>query len=167
MFLVNSLVEGKDLFFSRANGEGCVEPPRSAAGGYLLVKHPAAAFLIREWLPRVGESELSWDLPAASDRPLLIHVKDAWGEDAVPNAELALWVDGWRLSGRTLAWLTGAPGRADRNGFWTVTNLPRDTVAVLAWELRMRDEAYAGRLDSQAVDVEYPWPESVEIHAIQ
>jgi hypothetical protein len=163
--LVDSLASGMALFSSRADPEGLVRIPRSRAG-YLLAKHPATAFLVREWLPQEGE--VVWSLPAAADRPLTIHVKDSSGKNAAPRAELALWVGGRRLTGGTLFWLVGAPPNADQNGFWTAKNLlPPGPLAVLAWGRRVANDARAGTLDTQATAVPYPWPDPVEVRALE
>lgn len=165
VLLVDSLATGQSLFSARADGEGLVEVPRKQSG-ILLVRHAAAAFLVREWLPE--EDEAGWALPPAAGLPLMIHVKDSSGRSALPKADLALWVDGRRLDGRWLAWLMGgAEPRADANGYWTGRNLPRGTVEILAWGPGAREEALAGSLDAQATGVRFPWADPVEVRAVE
>jgi len=163
--LVDSLESGESMFTERADGEGVVHAPRKQAG-FLLIKHPAAGFLVREWPPQSGDEEPEWVLPAPAGQALTIQVVDASGQNAVANAELALWVQNQRLAGATLAWLTGT-SLADTYGAWTATNLPRGPVAVLAWGPRVRDEAWSGRLDAQASEAEPPWPNPVVVRAIE
>jgi hypothetical protein len=166
VLLVDSLATGNALISAQADAEGRVDLPRNRAGSVVLIRHPQTAFLVREWLPHDGEDEVVADLPQAAGLPLLVAVKDASGERPDPQAGVALWVYGWRLGGFTLGWLTRTRPMADFNGFWTVTNLPPVPVEILVWGLRQRDEAAAGNLDSQAVGVAYPWPEPLEIRAI-
>lgn len=61
----------------------------------------------------------------------------------------------------------GSRPLSDRNGFWTAGNLPAAPLAVLAWRLGVNNDAAAGLLDSQSVPVAFPWPERLEIHAIE
>lgn len=164
--LVDSLAAGHGLYSGRANGDGLVELPREPAG-VALVKHPGAAFLVRAWRPGEDEGEVMWDLPMAAGRPLTVQVQDASGREAAPNAELALWIAGHRLSGAALAWLTGSPPLADARGSWTGARLPRGPVAVLAWGRGVRSEAAAGSLDAQATAVGFPWPDPVEVRALE
>lgn len=168
VLLVDSLAKGTDLFSARADGEGVVRPPRKQ-GGVLLVRHPAAAFLVREWQPKddEGEIEVKWALPGAADRPLILQVKDPSGRSAEARAGLALWVDGWRLAGGWLAWLADSEPTTDALGYWTGKNLPRTSVQVLAWAARSREEAETGRLDSQATPVQFPWDDRVEVRTIE
>jgi hypothetical protein len=68
-----------------------------------------------------------------------------------------------------LAWLTGARPFADPSGTWQGANLPRGPVAVLAWERECpsRAEVSAGHLDAQATAFAYPWPDPVEVRALE
>jgi hypothetical protein len=166
VMLVDSLATGRSLFAGRTDGEGVVRLPREPAG-IALARHPAAAFLVREWQPQEGQEEPAWDLPPAAERPLAIQVKDASGENAAPDAELALWVAGRRLSGGVLVWLTGAPPLADASGSWTGAHLPRGPVSILAWERPRRAQVGVGNLDAQATAVAYPWPDPVEVRALE
>lgn len=168
VMLVDSLATGNSLFSGRADGQGVVRLPRQEAG-LVLARHPGAAFLIREWRPTGGDDPanvMAWNLAAASERPLTVRIRDASGKNAAASAELAVWVDGHRLSGRLLAWLTGGSPLADPSGAWQGANLPRGPVAVLAWEPPAREQASAGSLDPQATAVGYPWPDPVEVRAL-
>ncbi len=106
VLLLESLATGVSVFSGYASAGGEIQAPREPPFGVFLVRHPEAAFLVRRWQPQDGEYEIDWTLPAAG-RSLLVRVKDTWGEEVVPRAELTLWIDGWRLSGTTLTWLTG------------------------------------------------------------
>jgi len=158
---------GSEVHSGRADVEGVVEVPGESQGAILLARHPAAGFLVRLWTPIEGEEEVHLQLSPRADHPLHVVVKDPSGEDAVPRAELAVWVNGHRLSGRILAWLADARPSADANGIWRGYNFPRGEVSVLAWRQVVRGQAYAGVLDGLAVDIEFPWPDRIELHVVQ
>lgn len=168
VLLVDSLAVGKDSFSARADENGLVQLPRMQSG-ILLARHPAAAFLVRVWQPKEEEREveMEWSLPQAADRPLVLQVRDSSGTHAAARADLALRVDGRRLSGGLLAWLAGTEPRADAHGFWTGKNLPRGPVQVLAWDSRSREEVLTGQLDSQATLVTFPWSDPVEVRIVE
>ena len=149
------------LFSARTDEHGAVGISR--ASGVLLIRHPDAAFLVRDWRPDETLDKIEWALPRASPRPLNVRVENPWTHEASPRAWLAIWVDGRRLSGRTLAWLTGARPAADNNGYWKATNLPERTTAILAWPVKKRGAGDTGLLDSLATELAYPWPDLVEI----
>lgn len=169
VMLVKSLSLPSDLFHGRADAEGVIQPPAGTAG-FLLVKHPAAAFLVREWQPAKGNEpggeDLEWTLPPAG-LPLTVLVRDSSGRSVAPRAELALWVGGRRLSGMALSWLTNRSPVTDPNGYWRAANLPAGPLAVLAWGIGIRQEAEAGALDGQATEVVVPWPEVVEVRVVE
>jgi hypothetical protein len=165
VMLVKSLSEPSPLFNGRADAEGVVEPPAGAAG-VLLAKHPAAAFLVREWQPQESQEDLEWALPAPGP-PLTVLVRDSSGRSVAPQAELALWAGGRRLSGMALSWLTSRSPATDPNGTWRAANVPAGPLAILAWGIGMRQEAEAGTLDGQATEVGVPWPEVVEVRVVE
>jgi hypothetical protein len=166
VLLMENLETGRGLFSTRTDTDGSALIPRQPAGALLLGKHPDAAFLIREWRPSDNDTELTWDLRPASERNLALKLTDKWGAEAAARAELALWIEGKRLVGRTLAWLTNSRPLADSNGFWIGTNLPRTGVSVVAWSPTLRPDAQRGELDALATEVAFPWPETVEIQIV-
>ncbi len=173
ILLLRTLAEGEEVFSGRADGEGVVEVPRGQ-GGVLLIKHPAAAVSVRDWQPRPEDAESAaegaapeWTLAAPADHPLTILVKDPAGKQGVARADLALWLDGRRLSGRTLGWLMGGPPSTDQNGFWTGGNLPRTALSILAWSPEARSGGTTGALDAQAIAVTHPWTRVIEVKAVQ
>nr|MDP9121015.1 carboxypeptidase-like regulatory domain-containing protein [Acidobacteriota bacterium] len=59
VLVMGSLAAGTELFSARAGEEGRVELPRKYSG-FLLAKHPAAAFAVREWRPGEEDGEQEW-----------------------------------------------------------------------------------------------------------
>lgn len=163
--LVDSLTTGSILFESTADSAGRVSLPRDRRG-IVLVRHPHGAFLVRSWPPDGHREVVEWALPAAPDRPFIVRVYDAWGKEVVGRAGITLWVDGWRLSGRALAWLTETRGYADDHGFWSAENLPLQPVAILAYSFHERSTVATGSWDMLATQVDPPWPEVVEARAL-
>ncbi len=163
--LVDSLTNDSILFESTADSAGKVSLPRDRRG-VVLVRHPHGAFLVRSWPPDGHREVTEWVLPAASDRPFIVRVYDVGGKDVVGRAGITLWVDGWRLSGRALAWLTETRGYADDHGFWSAKNLPLQPVVILAYSFHERSTAATGSWDMLATEVDPPWPEVVEARAL-
>ena len=163
--MVDSLQDGFFLFESTADTEGVVALP-SKVSGIVLIRHDQAGFLVHPWPPEVRQDDMEWQLPAAAGRPFTVQVRDAWGDETVRRAGITLWVDGWRLSGKPLAWLTDTRGFADNNGFWSTTALPPRPVSILAWHFTDRDAAASGSWDTLATEVALPWPEVVEARAL-
>lgn len=167
VMLVQALDRQMPLFQGRADAEGLVEPPAGAAG-LLLIKHPAAAFLVREWQSPQGEDseDVEWTLPALAGRPLTVLARDSSGSPA-SKVDLALWVEGRRLFGSPLAWLTGGAPMTDANGTWRAANVPAGPVAILAWGMEVRNQGMSGALDGQATEVGSPWPEVAEVRVAE
>lgn len=163
LLLLDSLETELSLASLRADGEGMAEAPRHA--GLLLIKHRAAGFLVRPWRPREGEVEMEWSLPAPAD--LTVRARDASGRNAAAQTGLTLWVEGHRLSGPALSWLTGTDFQTDASGLWVGRNLPQSPVEVLAWVRSAGERARKGKLDALATGVPYPWPKVVEVRAVE
>ncbi len=161
LMLVDSLSTARPLLSETADEKGLAALSR-AAHGQLLIRHPEAAFLIRDWQPTEAVEEERWTLPPAVSQPLSLAIKDLQGE-AVRRAWLALWVDGRRLSGVALAWLTRSRPFADSNGFWTGSNLPQARLAVVACPIKNRSEGETGLYDALAAEISLPWPPVLEI----
>ncbi len=147
----------------RTDTRGFVELPDYADGAFILIRHPEAGTRIRRW--RASEAsggDLEW-LLAPPAPPLSIQVSRSWGDPV--GASLSLWLEGQRITGRTLAWLAGSPvGGTNRRGKWQAHNLPPTSIKILAWTHSGSDRALVGAYDSFAVTVPFPWLELVEIH---
>ena len=162
--LVDSLANGSILVESTADSAGEVAVPVGMRG-VLLIYHDQAAFMLRSWPTEPSDESMEWNLAAMPARPLVVRVLDPEGESAVRRAGLAVWVDGWRLSGLVLAWLTQTRGFADDNGFWSASNLPSGPVSILAYPLQARGAVASGGWDMLATEVPVPWPETLEVRA--
>ncbi len=161
LMLVDSLSTARPLLSETADEDGLATLSR-AAHGQLLIRHPDAAFLIRDWQPTEAVEEERWTLPPAVSQPLSLAIKELQGE-AAHRAWLAIWADGRRLSGIALAWLTRSRPFADNNGFWTGSNLPQTKLAVVACPIKNRSDGEAGLYDALATEISFPWPPVLEI----
>jgi hypothetical protein len=151
--LVPAGAEPRHGVTARADERGVLQLPRER--GLLLARHPQAAFLVAPWEPPVDRDQLDLSLPAQGD-PLQVRTVGDRGE-GVPSTELEIWLDGVRLSGEALSFLTGTAPRTDEHGLWVAPGVPAGSVAVLAWRPAARGEALVGRLEDRAVPVPYPW----------
>jgi len=167
VMLVDSLWRGKVLFHGRVGDAGVVEIPSEHSQGALLLKHPAAASAAIDWREWAAKGEARWRFAAAAETALVLEVTDPAGEEPVRGARVALFLDGRRISGMPLRWLFEGPVGTDSNGHWTASRLPRSGVRVLAWESTVDQEATAGGLDNFALNVEYPWPSTVEVRVVR
>lgn len=148
---------------ARADDQGEVKLPCNLTG-FVMVRHPDAAFLVRPWPPEEDEPTLRWTLTPAAP-PLTIWVRDDAGGDFTPQARVALWVDGVRLSDQALMWLAGTIPMVGGDGSWTGNNLPMEPVSIAAWAGRIPDEQ-SGERARPGTRVSYPWPERVEIRTV-
>lgn len=130
----------------------------------LLVRHPAAGFLVRRFERCAGAEETpEWTLPPAAG-PLRLRVVDGSGSP-VPWARLALTVDGGLLAGSLLRWLTGADA-ADAAGLWQGQNLPATPLAALALPAGGDGLPPVIGTGSLATEIAPPWPSVVELTAV-
>lgn len=147
------------LWSGRADSEGLVSLPRQPGGAHVLVRHPGGGWLVRRQPDTLGPT--TWTLPAPA--PLALEVERPWGDPA-RWAHLVLWIGEDRISGRTLAWLTGGSA-TNREGFWQAGNLPAKPLRILAW-LPTDDLVSPVFEPRQAISLPYPWPENIEIKTL-
>jgi len=141
--------------------------PQYVDGAMVLIRHPMAASGAKRWeTPSDSAQEVVWTLAEAAPEPLSIIVRTRWGEPA-PWAQLALWIDGYRVSDAALQWLTySRSGSADANGFWSGSHLPKAPLRVLAWGRSRIADAQSGAFDGFATAISYPWDHRIEIEAL-
>lgn len=160
LLLVADLRDGGPVFDGKTDAGGMASVPAQPAG-YLLVRHPEAAAQVLAWPSAVAAVRLV--PPAAA---LRIRVENSESRP-IPGAQLALWIDGHRLSGGLLAWLgRGRPG-ADGDGFLQLENLPPAALRAVAWSPRQGRQGLAGELDPLSVTVDYPWPDPVVLRGVE
>lgn len=161
---VSALPDGELLFSGRTDDQGVVAIPALPARGLVLVKHPSTASLVFDWSPPPMAGQRStWTLPRRSSFPLSIKVLDPSGQVPARGAEMQVWLDGRRVSGRYLRWLLDTGSRADYNGYWTTHRLPDQPVRVLAWS---GDASIPPPAEGRAEELPYPWPSEIVLHAI-
>ncbi|MCP4657170.1 MAG: hypothetical protein GY856_17315 [bacterium] len=78
-----------------------------------------------------------------------------------------LWIQGRRVSGPVLGWLTYSRPTANADGFWQGTHLPAASVRVLAFSRTLHEQALGGAFDGLAVEIPYPWNQDAEVPAIE
>lgn len=168
VLVVDSLATGSILLSDIADAQGRVKLPPAPVRGTVLVRHPEAAFLLRDWQPDRGDEKGSetWTLTGLPPQPLRIQLVNGEG-NPYPRGQLALWIQGRRVSGSVLSWLTSGRPMADLQGSWSANNLPTGNVEVLAWAMRLHEEALRGGLDAFATRVPYPWPDVVEVEVLE
>lgn len=147
----------------RADDLGRVKIPSSAKQALVLVRVPGTALLARRW----GGIDERWTLEPAAP-PLVLRAVHH-DESSASNAPAILWVDGVRLAGGDLAWVTATQGGADTAGFWTVTNLPSRPVDILLWKSTPQNYGIVptGAFDSMRTNIPFPWPSQLELQVLQ
>lgn len=151
------------LWQGRSDASGEVQVPDLAVGAYLLVRQPQAGSLVREW--RGGAEAVEWALPRAAP-PLAVAAVRPSGEPA-SYVPLALWLDGVRLTGRSLAFVAWSlHAGAGEDGSWLGRNLPPEPLRLLAWTAAEQEAALAGLFDARALAVPAPWPAAVRLETV-
>lgn len=166
LMLSTDLEMSNVVYGAETDAEGRAAVPRQPAGTYLLARHPETAAAIRSWAPAQGEETATLALPAAAP-PLTVEVRTADGGAPARRVQLYAWIDGFRLSGGALYFVTGARPHPDANGFWVAPSLPARPIALLVNELSVADEARAGQLDTLATEIPYPWPQPAVVRAVR
>lgn len=150
-------------FTIKTTDDGTVKVPHLKPGTILLVRAPAAALSVL----RVSAADKVWILEEPAG-PLNVEAVSA-DRDRVPHVAAVLWIDGVRLSGGILAWLTGTAAGTDASGMWTVNGLPKRTVDVMFWVSTPENYRIvpSGLFDSMRTAVPYPWDVSVRVPVIK
>lgn len=159
--IVPDLSGSPALWQGTADATGRVAVPERLQDFLILVRHPESGFLIRRW--RVsGEPPVEWSMPTAAP-PLVVRTVLPSGEPV--SAILGLMVDGHRITGPMLSGLVGASSNSSNaRGAWIARSLPASPVTVVAWaDPASEPRFWNGLLDSLAVTVGYPWPETVDV----
>lgn len=145
------------LWRGTAAEDGKLEIPRSVVGSLIIARHPRAASVARLW---AGESAEWLMQPAAA--PLAVHV-----DTDLPRAvQLAAWIDGIRVTGVALGFITWSSPFTNRDGSWIARNLPRQSLRLMAWRKTDSAAIVSGTYDALATSVRYPWSEVVTLRPI-
>lgn len=150
--LFRGTVDGSSpIWQSRADAEGKIELPTEARGAILLVRHPAAGAAATSADEALRRGSLK--LPARAP-DLLLTVLDRGGQPA-PATGLALRCGDVFVASLALAWLLETPlTSSDGSGHFRAVGLPREEIALVAWESRLQGEANAGQLAAFATTLD-------------
>ncbi len=151
--LVADLRQPIPLWESESDGEGRLAVPARFAQGWLLLRHPQSAFLVRRW-SSAEASRRDWILPAPAPA---LSVQVVRGGDPAVSAHLQLWLDEQPLAGPLLYWLT-ASRPVDGEGRWVAHHLPQKPLRLLA---AASGEEMAPLSELQARAIDFPWPSLV------
>ena len=141
------------LWRGTSGADGVIEVPRSVREVLFLIRHDGTASAIHRI---ADEQDVAWDLQPAAP-PVVLKTEK--------QARLALWIDGIRVSGVALRFLSGSMEAADSNGTWSGRNLPEAPLRALAW----REDSTpieSGAYDTVATRVDYPWPPLIELPTV-
>lgn len=157
----------KVLSAGATDKEGRIELPKEHAGAHLAVRHPGAAFHIGRWQPGAGKEGTRLQLEPAAEQLTLVAKA---GGQSLPYAEVALVIEGQRLTTHLLYQLTGASPMTDGEGRWTAGSLPKKPLQILVFSRQDTPKANAvraGQHDDGAAAIPYPWPPLVEVAGIE
>jgi hypothetical protein len=82
------------------------------------------------------------------------------------QTRIALWMDGVRVSGPAVTFLTWNSEMSDAEGSWWAKNLPPQPLRVLAWQRTPAQDIASGLRDANATIIPYPWPPDVALDPI-
>lgn len=140
------------VFNGTADDAGAIGLPDGQPSDLILLKHPAAgATVVRRALIQDG-TPLRMNARAL---PLTIRVVRSNGEPA-GSASVYVWIDGVRLGGAALAFLTGTTAATTAWGSWESATLPATAVRILVTQ-RSPAEVNSGAFDKLFATIAYPW----------
>lgn len=145
---------GREL---QADTHGRVAIPEVAKNSIVLVRAEGAAILVRRWAG--GDAEWMCESPAP---PLSIRAL----HDGIPvrSFDRVLWLDGVRISGVPLAWLTKGQPYGALN---LIALPPRPLSILLVSNPALDPQVRSGLLDAMRTEIPYPWPAAVDITVLQ
>lgn len=139
------------LWRGTSDDGGRVVIPKTVRHSLFLIRSPFTASAIRR-LDELRDEQEAWVLPPAAT-PIRVQ--------ASSQARLALWIDGVRVSGAALAFLTGSLEATDATGAWSTAKLQGRPLRLLAWRSAVSIES--GAYDVVATHVDYPWPAVIDL----
>ena len=141
------------LWRGTSDSEGVVAVPRSVDGSTLLIRSRNTASAVRSFRATAREEEIMMNAAAP---PLRISI-------GTPDTRIAIWVDGLRITGPAVTFLTWSSEVSDSAGFWSAANLPPQPMRLLAWRRVRETEIVTGMRDVSAETIAYPWPAVVRV----
>ena len=84
-----------------------------------------------------------------------------------PDTRVAVWIDGARIVGPAVTFLTWSSEVSDGYGIWTASNMPRQPLRLLAWRHIPEPEIVAGLRDNGSETISYPWPPAITIRPLE
>lgn len=139
------------LWYGKSDETGTVRIPRNIEGATLLIRSPDAASAVR-----------TFDADAAADI-ILQPAAPTIRVDAPSRTRIALWIDGVRVSGPAVSFLTWSAEASDAEGTWSAKNLPAQPLRLIAWQRTPVQDIAAGLRDANATIIPYPWPSSIAL----
>lgn len=145
------------LWRGTSDSDGIVEVPRGIDRATLLIRSRATASAVRPFHAANDQRDITL-LPAAA--PVRIRI-------GAPDTRIAVWIDGARIVGPAVTFLTWSSEVSDSAGMWTAQNLPQQPLRVLAWRHLPEPEIVAGLRDANSTTIAYPWPASVIVQPLE
>jgi hypothetical protein len=145
----------RPLWRGESDANGVTNVPRNVDGATLLIRSQSAASAVRQFHADASDHDIVLQ-PAAP--PIRVH--------ADPRTRIALWIDGVRVSGPAVTFLTWSSEASDAEGWWWAKNLPAQPLRVLAWQRAPVQEIVAGLRDASAITIPYPWPAAVTLQPL-
>jgi len=160
-----SLLTGSVVWEGHCDGSGKAKLPDRPQATHLAVRHEGAGFSIVAWPLRTSAHPATVALPLTRSVTLAVRNADGGPE----SAGITLWVEGIRVSGSLLAWLTQCPAMSDSAGLWRPRGLPAAELGVLAWRRGRGLERVveAGQLDSMRSILRATESQVVSLVAVQ
>ncbi|MGZ5443208.1 MAG: carboxypeptidase regulatory-like domain-containing protein [Thermoanaerobaculia bacterium] len=143
------------LWRAFANDDGAIDIPRAVRSALFLVRADHSASAVR----RLGGAERGsvWTLgPSAA--PLRIRTSR--------GSRVAVWLDGERVSGVPLAFLSRSVEATDSDGIWSTDALHPEPLRILSWRTASGAAIESGAYDVLASVLDYPWPPVVELRPV-
>jgi hypothetical protein len=142
------------LWRGQSDAHGVVRVPRNIDGAMLLIRSQDAASAVR-----------TFDADASSD--IVLQPPAAPIRVTVPSrTRIAVWIDGIRVSGPAVTFLTWSSEASYAEGSWWAKNLPAQPLRILAWQWTAVQEIATGLRDANAATIPYPWPSNVALNPL-
>jgi hypothetical protein len=139
------------LWYGQSDERGIARIPRSVDGATLLIRAPDAASAVRTFNADATEDIVL----APAGAPIRV--------SAPSRTRIALWIDGVRVTGPAVTFLTWSGEASDAEGTWSAKNLPAQPLRLLAWRRTPVQEIASGLRDASATTIPYPWPSVVTL----